>query len=207
MSVQLDPIISQKLEDFRQRRRNLIILRGICTAVVTLLGVFSAIAIADYLTQARMPDELRTTLSYSGYAIVVIAVWRTCARLLIQLPSRRKLARLIEQTAPDLREDLLSAVELGKEDGVERDSEIFRNLVQQDVSSRVKTLDMSSALPLARLRKWLTATAGLIVLTLILLYNPDFGVKFQRAIGRAFLPGANIAAVTDLEVRILAPGE
>ena len=207
MSVQLDPIISQKLEDFRQRRRNLIILRGLCTAVVTLLGVFSAIALADYLTQARMPDELRTTLSYSGYAIVVIAVWRTCARLLIQLPSRRKLARLIEQTAPDLREDLLSAVELGKEDGVERDSEIFRNLVQQDVSSRVKTLDMSSALPLARLRKWLTATAGLIALTLILLYNPDFGVKFQRAIGRALLPGANIAAVTDLEVRILAPGE
>ena len=77
MSVQLDPIIAQKLEDFRRRRRNLIILRGICTAIVTLLGVFSSIALADYLTQARMPDELRTTLSYLGYAIVLIAVWRT----------------------------------------------------------------------------------------------------------------------------------
>ena len=85
----------------------LIILRGICTAIVTLLGVFSTIAIADYLSQARMPDELRTTLSYAGYAVVVLAVWRTCARLLLELPSRRKLARLIEQTAPELREDLL----------------------------------------------------------------------------------------------------
>ena len=207
MSVQLDPIIAQKLEDFRRRRRNLIILRGICSAVVTLLGVFSAIAIADYLTQARMPDELRSTLSYLGYTVVVIAVWRTCARLLIELPSRRKLARLIEQSAPELKEDLLSAVELGKEEGMERDSEIFRNLVQKNVSSRVKTLDMTSALPLARLRKWIAATAGLIVTTLILLYNPDFGLKFQRAIGRALLPGANIASVTDLEVRILAPGE
>ena len=75
MSVQLDPIIAKKLEDFRRRRRNLIILRGICTAIVTLLAVFSTIAIADYLSQARMPDELRTTLSYLGYAIVVIAVW------------------------------------------------------------------------------------------------------------------------------------
>ena len=74
MSVQLDPIIAEKLEDFRRRRRNLIILRGICTAIVTLLGVFSTIAIADYLSQARMPDELRTTLSYAGYAVVVLAV-------------------------------------------------------------------------------------------------------------------------------------
>ena len=166
MSVQLDPIIAEKLEDFRRRRRNLIILRGICTAIVTLLGVFSTIAIADYLSQARMPDELRTTLSYLGYAVVVLAVWRTCARLLLELPSRRKLARLIEQTAPELREDLLSAVELGREEGVESDSEIFRKLVQKDVSSRVRTLDMTSTLPLARLRKWLIATAGLIALTL-----------------------------------------
>ena len=66
---------------------------------------------------------------------------------------------------------------------------------------------MTSTLPLARLRKWLIATAGLIAMTLILLYNPNFGGKFQRAIGRALMPGANIAAVTDVEVTILAPGE
>ena len=58
-----------------RRRRNLIILRGICTAIVTLLGVFSTIAIADYLSQARMPDALRTTLSYLGYAVVVLAAY------------------------------------------------------------------------------------------------------------------------------------
>ena len=146
MSVQLDPIIAEKLEDFRRRRRNLIVLRGICTAIVTLLGVFSTIAIADYLSQARMPDELRTTLSYVGYAVVVLAVWRTCARLLLELPSRRKLARLIEQTAPELREDLLSAVELAREEGVESDSEIFRKLVQKTLSSQDARHDKHSAL-------------------------------------------------------------
>ena len=98
-------------------------------------------------------------------------------------------------------------MELAREEGVESDSEIFRKLVQKDVSSRVRTLDMTSTLPLARLRKWLIATAGLIALTLILLYNPNFGGKFQRAIGRALMPGANIAAVTGAEVTILAPGE
>ncbi|MBT7740385.1 MAG: hypothetical protein HN727_01160, partial [Opitutae bacterium] len=158
MSVQVDPIILQKLEDFRCRRRNLIFLRGFCSAVVSLLAVFSAIAVADYLTQARMPDEVRTGLSILGYAVVIYSVWRTCARLLIHLPSKRHLARLIEQTAPDLKEDLLSAVELGRDDGAELDSEVFRNLVQKDVSSRVKDLDMSNALPLTRLRRWLQAT-------------------------------------------------
>ena len=205
MSVQVDPIILQKLDDFRCRRRNLIFLRGFCSAVVSLLAVFSTIAVADYLTQARMPDEVRTALSYIGYAIVVFAVWRTCARLLIHLPSKRHLARLIEQTAPDLREDLLSAVELGRDDGAELDSEIFRNLVQKDVSSRVKDLDMSRALPLARLRRWLQATAALIVFTCVLLNIPNFGGQFQQLMGRALLPGANIAPLTDIEVAILAP--
>ena len=98
-------------------------------------------------------------------------------RLLLELPSRRKLARLIEQTAPELREDLLSAVELAREEGVESDSEIFRKLVQKGVSSRVRTLDMTSTLPLARLRKWLIATAGLIALTLDLALQPQFWRK------------------------------
>ncbi|MBT4666217.1 MAG: hypothetical protein HOB63_06845, partial [Opitutae bacterium] len=209
MSVQVDPIILQKLEDFRRRRRNLIFLRGFCSAVVSLLAVFSTIAVADYLVsvyvKGGMPDEVRTALSYIGYGVVVFAVWRTCARLLIHLPSRRHLARLIEQTAPDLREDLLSAVELGRDDGAELDSEVFRNLVQKDVSSRVKDLDMSNALPLTRLRRWLQATAALIVFTFVLLNIPDFGGQFQQLMGRALLPGANIAPLTDIEVAILAP--
>ena len=68
MSVQVDPIILRKLEEFRKRRRNLIILRGLCSAIVSLLAVFTTIAIVDYVSEARMPDEFRTALSIVGYA-------------------------------------------------------------------------------------------------------------------------------------------
>ena len=36
MSVELDPIIAQKLEDFRRRRRNLIFLRGVVALSLTM---------------------------------------------------------------------------------------------------------------------------------------------------------------------------
>ena len=57
MSVQVDPIILSKLEEFRKRRRNLIVLRGLCSAVVSLLAVFTVIAVADYLV--GMSENLR----------------------------------------------------------------------------------------------------------------------------------------------------
>ena len=205
MSVQLDPIIKRKLRDFGKRRLQLIFLRGLCSGVVSLLAVFSSIALIDYLSQARIPDDLRAILSYCGYLIVFLSIWRTCARLLLHLPGQKQMARLIEQTSPEFHEDLLSAVELGGDTSRIADSETFRNLVQKDVASRIKGLDINQALPIARLRRWLFSTAGLVTLVIGLLSIPEFGLQFQRLFGRALLPGANIAPVTDLQARILAP--
>jgi hypothetical protein len=53
MNVNTDPVILKKLEDFRVRRRNLILLRGICTGFVTLILTFTTIALIDFATQAR----------------------------------------------------------------------------------------------------------------------------------------------------------
>ena len=205
MSVQLDPIIRKKLRDFGRRRLKLIFLRGLCSGVVSLLAVFSCIALVDYLTQARIPDDLRSVISYCGYLVVFLAIWKTCARLLLDLPGQRQMARLIEQTSPEFHEDLLSAVELGGEEARIADSEAFRNLVQKDVASRIKDLDVTQILPIARLRRWLFSTAGLVALIIGLLTIPEFGMQFQRLFGRALLPGANIAPVTDLQATILAP--
>ena len=180
MSVQLDPIIRKKLRDFGRRRLKLIFLRGLCSGVVSLLAVFSCIALVDYLTQARIPDDLRSVISYCGYLVVFFAIWKTCARLLLDLPGQRQMARLIEQTSPEFHEDLLSAVELGGEEARIADSEAFRNLVQKDVASRIKDLDVTQILPIARLRRWLFSTAGLVALIIGLLTIPEFGMQFQQ---------------------------
>jgi hypothetical protein len=120
MNVSTDPLILKKLEDFRVRRRNLILLRGLCTGFVTLCITFSAIALIDFATQARIPDDLRTGLSIFGYIIVIASIWKTSARMLVHLPSHRELARLIEQTKPEMKQDILSAVELGSQEGQNR---------------------------------------------------------------------------------------
>ena len=126
MNTELDPIITRKLDDFRLRRRNLILLRGLCSGVLSFLGTFVLIALIDYLTEGRMSGDLRSGLSFIGYFLVIALLWKTCVGPLLQLPSSKKLARLLEQSSPDLREDLLSAVELGISNQSSTDSEIFR---------------------------------------------------------------------------------
>ena len=190
----------EKLEDFRCRRQSDHSSRDLYgdrhPARCFLIHRHRRLSLAGPHAR-RVADHL----SYLGYAVVVLAAY---ARPGFYWSCQAAENCPLDLTTVGAQEDLLSAVNL-KRKGVESDSEIFRKLVQKDVSSRVRTLDMTSTLPLARLRKWLIATAGLIAMTLILLYNPNFGGKFQRAIGRALMPGANIAAVTDVEVTILAP--
>ena len=207
MNVTTDPLILKKLEAFRVRRRNLILLRGICTGFVTLVLTFSTIALIDFATQARMPDELRTGLSILGYAIVVWAVWRTSARMLLHLPSHRELARLLEQIKPEMKQDILSAVELGSQSGEVNDSLIFRKLVQEKVSGQVHKLDIISLLPFTMVKRWIQASLVLLLFSFGLFSYTDFGTKLQRLMGRALLPGANIAPVTNVEVTLLIPDD
>ena len=207
MNVSTDPVILKKLEDFRVRRRNLILLRGICTGFVTLILTFTTIALIDFATQARMPDEFRTGLSILGYAIVIWSVWKTSARLLIHLPSHRELARLLEQIKPEIKQDILSAVELGSQDGEINDSLLFRKLVQEKVSGQVHELDIISLLPFTMVKRWIQASLVLLLFCFGLFSYTDFGPKLQRLLGRALLPGANIAPVTNVDVTLLIPDE
>ena len=89
MNQKLDPVISRKLDDFRIRRRNLILLRGLCTAIFCFFGAFILIALIDYLSEARMENKLRQVLSIAGYAFVSLMVWKSCIHPLLQLPSAK----------------------------------------------------------------------------------------------------------------------
>ena len=207
MNQKLDPVISRKLDDFRIRRRNLILLRGLCTAILCFFSAFILIALIDYLSEARMENKLRQVLSIAGYAFVSLMVWKSCIHPLLQLPSAKKLARILEQSSPDLQEDLISAVELGMADPSTADSTIFRQLVQQQASTKVSKIDIKSILPLGRLKNWLLASAGLVVLTLGLFQIPEFGSDLKLLMQRAMMPGANLPPITGFQVRILAPDE
>jgi len=202
MSYKLDPRILSKLRAFADRRRKLIIIRGIAAALAMLLATMLVVAAVDYLFV--LPDEVRWSLSALAYLAVIVAEWRTCLRLLAHAPNPRTLARLVEHAEPKLREDLISAVELGTpENETVFDSPRFRELLQEDVAARMEGMEVDRLLPVNLVRRYL-AIASIIVVAVIVAF---IGTGFQLGtlMLRALFPGANLGRVSKTQVEVLGP--
>jgi len=202
VNPQIDPLILQKLQAFSERRRKLIIRRGIYAAVATLVATMMLVAFIDWLFV--LPDAVRWALSGAAYLAIIVVEWRSCLRLLISAPGARKLARLVEHAEPKLREDLLSAVELGEaQPEAVFDSEQFRALVQSDVAARMEKLDMEQLLPAQLLRRYVFIAAGIGVACVVAFTLTGF--QFGTLMMRALLPMANFARVSKVQVKIVEP--
>ena len=202
MSVSLNPITRDKLDQFERRRRRLVLVRGICAGLVSFLALMTLIATADWLW--ILPSSARWTMSIAGYLGTGLVVWLTCVRLLVRIPSRHELAQFVETTAPDLREQLLSAIELCTDDPSSvHDSPVFRQLLQDQVGRQMETVQIASLLPMGILARWLLASLGIVALFFLLMTLPGF--PFRLLMTRAILPGANLDRVSRVQVEILQP--
>ena len=202
MTVQIDPVILRKLDDFSQRRRKLIIWRGLLAAGATLLLAMMFVALIDALFV--LPDVARWSLSGAAYLTVLIVEWRASLRLLIHPPGRRDLARMVETTEPGLRENLLSAVELSEADHEALGTSTqFRRLLESSVSQHLSRTDMDALLPVQLVRR--SILAGLLAFVLCLAAFVLTGRQFGTLLLRALAPGANLARVSQVQVRILEP--
>ena len=203
MNAKLDPRTKKKVKAFASRRRELIILRGICALVGCLLLTMTALALLDRFV--IMPDRVRWALSVAGYAFVAIVVWRLSLRFLIGRPSPQEVARLVERAEPGLREDLISAIELGdpKNVGESYDSERFRELVQEDVGRRAAKLDVPKLLPLSMVSAWIKGAVAVAALVALLAIIP--GLHFGQLFARALLPGVDLARPSNLKIEFLEP--
>ncbi|MEQ1859819.1 MAG: DUF4175 family protein [Chthoniobacteraceae bacterium] len=200
--MNLDPRILSKLNAFAQRRRKLILIRGAATACGMLLATMLLVAAADYLFV--LPDGVRYGLSAAAYLAVLVAEWRTCLRLLAHAPGPKRLARLIEHAEPKLREDLLSAVELGSEDESRVfDSPQFRALVQQDVAARIDTMEVDRVLPVNLVRRAIIAASAILVAVVVLFIASGF--QLGTLMLRALMPGVNLARVSKTQIEVLSP--
>jgi hypothetical protein len=198
----LDPLTQAKIDAFARRRRGFILVRGICAVVTILLAMMTLLAFVDRFF--LMPDELRYALSGLGYAAALAGAWYTCARLVWRSLDPRELARLIEHVRPDLREDLISAVELGDPGRREQwDSEEFREILQQSVSKRMATVEMSQLLSFHRISAWVWASAGVLAFVVALFCIPD--LRYEHLLLRALNPLANIERVSRVKIAILEP--
>src|SRR5579862_1152514 len=198
----LDPLTQGKIDAFARRRRRLILVRGICAVVSILLATMTILAIVDRFFY--MPDEARYAMSSLAYGLAFFGAWYTCARLVWRSLDPRELARLIEGVRPDLREDLISAVELGDPSGRERwESEEFREILQTNVARRMQDVKVSELLSFHRISAWVWVSTGVTAFVIALLMVP--GLRYDRLLLRALNPLANIERVSRVKIRIIDP--
>lgn len=198
----LHPVVLEKLQRFSRQRRRLILWRGLCSTAAVWLGAMIGLALVDRLV--LLEDGVRMALSFFGYAATAAVVWRTCVRYLAHMPGPRELARLIEVAAPQLREELLAAVELSESDQQPHwDSDQFRAALQQLAAQHVGGIQVESLLTRRLITSWLYAAGAAVVVFLALVSIP--GLHFGQAFARAMLPAANIARYSTVQIEVLAP--
>ena len=198
----LDPTVADKLQSFGRRRFRMLVLRGICAAVVTFLLCIAVVSLIDWYWV--LSDRARWLLSSAAYVITAGVVWTTAVRKLLQPPGREELAVFVEDAEPELRENLLSAVELATDDpATVNDSPVFRGLLQGKVALQMAKIHVPNLLPLRMLAKWMFGAAAVLVVLTFLMSLPD--PRFRTLAVRAMLPGANIDRVSRIHVEVLQP--
>ncbi|MCA9146228.1 MAG: hypothetical protein KDB05_25745, partial [Planctomycetales bacterium] len=202
MSTALDPTVANKLRHFGRRRFQLLVMRGICAAVVTFLLCMAIVAVIDWYWV--LTEEMRWSLSGAGYFVTLAVVWMTSLRKLVHLPAREEIATHVEAAEPGLRENLLSAVELATDNPAAlHDSPVFRSLLQGEVAQQMAMIRIRNLLPLRLLAKWVVAAVLIVAIVATALNSPD--PRFRTLAARAVLPGANIERVSRIHVDILQP--
>jgi hypothetical protein len=204
MDTRLDPTTLGVLQSFGRRRRRLLLLRGIFAIFATLLAAMTLVAMLDYLLV--LPDRIRLAFSILAYGVTLIVFISVCLRRILHRTNLRELALMLEQRREDFREQVLSAVELGELPKKKMwDSQVLRDLLQRYVARRIKDLSPRKLLPAAFVQRWALGAILIIALTISLFFIPQ--LQFKQLMVRAFAPKANLARVSQVQVKIIQPAD
>ncbi|HAD60023.1 MAG TPA: hypothetical protein DCG12_12325, partial [Planctomycetaceae bacterium] len=198
----LDPVVVRKLQHFARRRRRLIVARGLFSGIATFVVCMAIVAAIDWYW--LLSDSTRWSLSAGAYSIVALVVWWTSVRRLFKSPDREEIAARVELAEPELREQLLSAVELATDDpSAINDSPVFRSLLQGEVAQQMVEVRVGRLLPLKLIGRWALAALVFAGIAAALWMSDD--PRFQQLARRAMMPGANIARVSRIQIEVLEP--
>ena len=198
----IHPIVLEKLQRFSRQRRRLIVWRGVCGTLALWCATMITVALLDRF--GLLPDGLRWSLSLAGDVATGLMFWIGCGRQLTHRPDARELARLVELAAPQLREELLSAVELAEgEQQPHWDSDEFRAALQQATARAVGTMHVEGLLTRKLIVGWIYAVVAAGGMLLVLLGIP--GLRFRQSFARAIAPAANLARYSSVQISVTAP--
>ena len=161
------------LADLRRRLRRVLVLEGLATLVVLLVGGLVVAVALDYF--GKVPALIRLAMLLGLVVVVVMAIFRRLVRPLARSMDDRTLASLAERRMPDLNGRLLTKI-----DGIDLGEIEQRALYERLGGGAVLALVPAAALP----RRLTLAALMLIAITFIILWWP----QAQNGLSRLLFP-------------------
>ena len=199
MSTSVNPIIDDRLTRFVRRQRRMILFRAASVAIAFwVLAILGLMAVDAWWVLDRGPRFLLTVTTHA-VAIGLFAFLSIPG--LTARAALRRAALAVEGARPELRDRLLSAVELATDSA--RGSRAFIEAAQRDVASRLSRIEIRDLLPLRLIRRPLLAATCLLVVAGSLLWVPDF--RYGTRLARAIIPGIDLDRVSRTRLEIRSP--
>lgn len=197
----LHPATARVIQVFRARRQRLLVMRALLALLLVVLGACLVIALLDRAW--FMPEVLRPWLGLLAYAGAGWLAWSVALKHLLSGRDEAGAAKLMETASPELRERLLSAVELSQGQGQGSDSPEFRARLQEDVAAQMQRLDVASLLPVRALKPWIMGLGVAVVVVAGLSCIP--ALHLPGFMTRAALPFANLERPSSVKIVVVEP--
>lgn len=202
MSVAVKGVLEDRLTRYDRRRRRWVLIRAASLAIACWIVAILVVTWIDALWV--LERWTRSLLTLSTYAL---AAGLFLLRSLLQLRGRplHRAALAIEQQRPELRDRLLSAVELAGSlaRGSAAGSRAFIEAAQRDVAWRLRRVDVRDLLPVRLLRRPLAVAAVLLAVVASLTLIPN--LHFSNRLARAIVPGIDLDRVSRTRIVIRVP--
>lgn len=169
--------LQKQLDAFRKRLWHVKIAEAFLAGCAGLLVSFLLVFLLDRFIET--PPTLRLVILLSGSSLIAIFAPYWIHRWVYRHRYENQLARLISARFPKLGDRLLGAVELqDQKERTETLSPQLRAAAMRTVAADASKVDLTSALPNPRHRKWFSAVIGLLVISIsLMLFVPEAGLN------------------------------
>jgi hypothetical protein len=189
------PRLVQALHEVRRRWRFQKLLEGSLLAVSGTVAVLVIVVAADNWLRFESP----------GRMVLAAILWGSLVAGLVTFVVRRWLedrrddffAMLVEQRHPELNNQLINALQLGRVEANGFSPRLIEAIVN-DAAQVTADLEMPASVDHRPVRR--AAAATLVVGIVLAGYAAVFGARFSNGLARVFLPGADIPAYAATQV-------
>lgn len=203
MSAVIDPIIEDRLSRYLRRQRRWVWLRALLVALAVWI---IAILVVTWIDGAWVIERgTRSLLTLTAYGVAAVVFVRLAVVRRSEPERLRQAALALENARPELRDRLLSAVELAA--AAQRESlagsRAFIQAAQREMARKIIRVNVRELLPVRLLLKPLLVTAVLLAgaASLVLFPELHYGSRYARAI----IPGIDLDRVSRTRIVILRP--